>query len=97
MQNQAAVTYEVLADQTCRTAGLRRGEILAILPTGRIVVLDYVVTHPAAALYIQDASQLPGFLQQQRQRLKTVAHLGSLVLEPAMISCRWLLSLMEVG
>ena len=32
-------------------ACLRRGDILAILPWARIVVLDCVVTHPAAASY----------------------------------------------
>ena len=40
---------------------MRRGDILAILTRGRIIVLDGVVTHPAAAFYIQGASQLARF------------------------------------
>ena len=42
-------------------AGLKRGDILAILPGGRIVVLDCVLTHPAAASYARGASQQAGF------------------------------------
>ena len=42
-------------------AGLKRGDILAILPGGRIVVLDCVITHPAAASYARGASQQAGF------------------------------------
>ena len=42
-------------------AGLKQGDILAILPSGRIVVLDCVVTHPAASSYAQGASREAGF------------------------------------
>ena len=40
---------------------MKRGDILAILPGGRIVVLNCVVTHPAAASYARGASQKAGF------------------------------------
>ena len=42
-------------------ASLRGGGIIAILPGGRIIVLNCVVTHPAAALYVQGTSQLARF------------------------------------
>ena len=42
-------------------AGLKRGYILVILPNGRIVVLDCVVTHPAAASYAHGAQRQAGF------------------------------------
>jgi hypothetical protein len=49
------------ADRAGRdAAGQRRGDILAVLPGGRIVVLDYVVTHPTAASYVVAASQTDG-------------------------------------
>ena len=41
-------------------AGLRRGDILAILPGGRITVFEYVVTHLAAASYARGACQEAG-------------------------------------
>ena len=40
---------------------MKRGDILAILPGGRIVVLDCVITHPAAASYTRSASQQAGY------------------------------------
>ena len=39
---------------------MRRGDILAVMPSGRVVVLDCVVTHPAAATYARAASRTPG-------------------------------------
>ena len=54
---------DLLAPGQCGgSAGLRRGDILAILPRGCIVGLDCVVTHPAAASYARGASQLAGFV-----------------------------------
>jgi hypothetical protein len=50
----------VAPSQRGGAAGLKRGDILAILPGGRIAVLDCVVTHPAAATYAQRASQEAG-------------------------------------
>ena len=47
--------------QRGRAANLRRGDILAILPRGPIVVLDCVITHPAAAAYTQVVTQQAGF------------------------------------
>ncbi len=41
-------------------AGLRRGDILAVMPGGRIAVLDCVVTHPAAASYVREAARTTG-------------------------------------
>ena len=40
---------------------MKRGDILAILPGGRIVDLDCVITHPAAASYARGASRQAGF------------------------------------
>ena len=69
--------------------------ILAILPGYSIIVLDCVVTHPAATSYVQGASHWLG-LQQQRLRLMSVAHLNSSVMVRAMNSCCWLvMSLLE--
>ena len=40
--------------------GQRRGDILAVLPGGRISVLDVVVTHPAAPSYVAAAARSDG-------------------------------------
>ena len=40
---------------------MKRGDILAKLPGGRIVGLDCVVTRPAAASYARGASRQAGF------------------------------------
>jgi hypothetical protein len=43
-----------------QTVGLHRGDILAVLPAGRVVVLDCVVTHPAAASHRRAAARAFG-------------------------------------
>ena len=73
---------------------MRRGDILAILPGERILVLDSVATHLAAALYASSASQLAGFAAQ-RQKPVSIALSSSSVMAWAMNSCLWLVSLLE--
>lgn len=59
------------ADRAARgAAGQRRGDILAVLPGGRIVVLDVVVTHPAAASYVVAASQTNGSAAKKAEERK---------------------------
>ena len=41
-------------------AGQRRGDILTVLPDGRIIIVDVVVTHPAAPTYVQAAAREDG-------------------------------------
>ena len=50
--------------------GQRRGDILAIMPDSRIVVLDYVVTHPAATSYVAEASRETGSAARKAERRK---------------------------
>ena len=51
-------------------AGQRRGDILAVMPDGRIVVLDCVITHPAAASYVVEASRTTGSAARRAERRK---------------------------
>jgi hypothetical protein len=51
-------------------AGQRRGDILAVMPDGRIVVLDCVITHPAASSYVAAASAETGSAAAQAERRK---------------------------
>ena len=53
--------YSSLAPEGARgAAGNRRGDILAVMPDGRSIVFDCVVTHPAAASYVRDADHTDG-------------------------------------
>lgn len=53
--------YSSLAPEGARgAAGNRRGDILAVMPDGRSIVFDCVVTHPAAASYVRDAAHTDG-------------------------------------
>lgn len=52
------------------SAGQRRGDIFAMIPGGRAVVLDCVVTHPAAASYVMDAAVTPGSAAEKAERRK---------------------------
>ena len=52
---------------------MKRGDILAILPAGRMIVLDCVVTHPAAASYVRGASRQAGFAAAKAETSKCLA------------------------
>lgn len=72
-------------------ASLGRGNILAILPRGRIKVL---VTHLAAALHVNDAMQLSGFAAAKAATNKR--HVFELfVMVQVLNSFRWLVSLLS--
>jgi hypothetical protein len=47
-------------DTHSSAAGQKRGDILAVMPGGRVIVLDCVVTHPAAASYVRRAASTTG-------------------------------------
>ena len=49
---------------------MKWGDILTILPGGRIVVLDCVVTHPAAASCARGASRQAGFAAAKAETSK---------------------------
>ena len=51
-------------------AGQRRGDILCVMPDGRVVVLDCVVTHPTAASYVKHASRETGWAAARAEREK---------------------------
>ena len=54
-------------------AGQRRGDILTTAPSGRILAIDCVVTHPAAASYVKQAALKCGDAAEraeQRKRLQ---------------------------
>jgi hypothetical protein len=57
---EPAYSSLIARGQAGGAAGLRRGDILAVMPEGRVVVLDCVVTHPAAASYVRAASRMAG-------------------------------------
>lgn len=46
-------------------AGSRRGDILTLMPDGRTVVLDTVVTHPSASTYVRRAAAETGFAAER--------------------------------
>ena len=50
--------------------GQRRGDILCVMPDGRVVVLDCVVTHPTAASYVEKASRETGWAAARAEREK---------------------------
>ena len=50
--------------------GLRRGDVLAVLPDGRIVIIDVVVRHSAAPSYAREASRYDGAAARHAERLK---------------------------
>jgi hypothetical protein len=66
----AEPAYSSLAARHSGDPGLRRGDILAVMPGGRIAVLDCVVTHPAASSYLPGASRTAGFAAARAERLK---------------------------
>ena len=51
-------------------ASLKRGDILDILPGGRIAVLDCVITHPAAASYARGDLRQAGFAAAKAETSK---------------------------
>jgi hypothetical protein len=66
------------------SAGLQRGDILAVLPSGRVVVLDCVVTHPAAASYVRAAARITGSAAARAEAAKRrefAAHQGAVGFE----------------
>jgi hypothetical protein len=58
------------SDALGAAAGQRRGDLLTVLPDGRVLVLDCVVTHPAAATYVQEASRTTGSAAAGAERRK---------------------------
>lgn len=51
-------------------AGQRRGDILTTMPDGRVLVLDCVITHPAAASYVREASRTTGWAAEMAEQRK---------------------------
>jgi len=56
--------------QQSGTEGQRRGDILTVLPNGRVVIVDVVVTHPAAPSYYDAASQSNGSAAENAAKRK---------------------------
>ena len=54
-------------------AGLQRGDVLAVLPAGRVVVLDCVVTHPAASSHVRAAARVSGAAAAKAANAKVAA------------------------
>ncbi len=50
--------------------GLRRGDIMAIMPGGQIVIVDAVVTHPARQDRLGQASQRAGYAAREAEKEK---------------------------
>jgi hypothetical protein len=48
----------------------KRGDIITVMPDGRVLILDAVVTHPAAASYVAAASQTTGAAAARAERDK---------------------------
>ena len=59
-------------------AGLRRGDIIAVLGPNRVVVADVVVTHAAAASYLPGAAKDSGYAAARAERRKRTS-VGALV------------------
>ena len=55
-------------------AGDHRGDILAILPEGRVAIVDCVVTHPAASSYVSGAAREAGHAAERAARGKELAY-----------------------
>lgn len=67
---EPAYSSLIARGQAGGAAGLRRGDILAVMPEGRVVVLDCVVTHPAAASYVRAASRTAGATVLRAEQMK---------------------------
>ena len=85
----AEPAYSSIAQRHSGDPGLCRGDILALMPGGRIAVLDCVVTHPIAPSYLACASQTAGYAAERMERKKRseFERFGSAV--HAMTLCRW--------
>ena len=64
--------YDRLAHgcQAAVAAGSKRGDVLTTMPDGQVTVLDIVVSHPAAASYVQRASKETGATALQAEQTK---------------------------
>jgi hypothetical protein len=51
-------------------AGQRRGDILVVLPSGQISIVDVVVTHPLQQAHVNQACTRPGHAAAQAERSK---------------------------
>ena len=58
------------SDAQGAAAGQRRGDVLTTMPSGRILAIDCVVTHPAAASYVKQAALKAGYAAEQAERRK---------------------------
>jgi hypothetical protein len=56
-----------------QAAGMHRGDILAVLPGGRVVVLDCVITHPAAPSHVRAAARTSGAAAAKAAKTKVSA------------------------
>ena len=68
--SSAETACSSLAARHSGDPGLRRGDILAVMPSGRTAVLVCVVTHPAASAYLPGAARTAGFAAARAERLK---------------------------
>ena len=59
------------SDARGAAAGQRRGDVLAVGHGNRVFVLDCVITHPAAASYVQEASRTDGAAAKRAEGRKT--------------------------
>ena len=62
--------HSILAAHHSGNPGLQGGDILAVIPSGHVAVLDCVVTHPAAPSYLPGASQTVGFPAAWMEQVK---------------------------
>jgi len=51
-------------------AGMKRGDIFAVMPDGRLVITDIVITHPSAPTYVGAASRAAGAAAKVAERTK---------------------------
>jgi hypothetical protein len=51
-------------------AGQRRGDVLVVLPSGQISIVDVVVTHPSQQAHVHQACTRPGHAAAQAERSK---------------------------
>jgi hypothetical protein len=49
-------------------AGQRRGDVLVVLPSGQISIVDVVVTHPSQQAHVNQACTRPGHAAAQAER-----------------------------
>ena len=70
------------------SAGDKRGDTVTIMPDGRIVVLEAVVTHPSAPTYVRRAAEETGHAAEQRALTKHATFSTSRARARVTNSCR---------